>query len=64
MQGSCKDPSLWKENKASSRAKDDAKSVEVGTREAGHRSYLSGGQSSARVGNLWKTKCDIILRLE
>ena len=42
-----KDPSLWKENKANSGAKDDTKSVEVGTSEAGHQSDLSGGQSSA-----------------
>ena len=48
----CKDPSLLKENKASSRAEDDAKSVEVGTHEAGHQSDLSGGQSSARVGEI------------
>ena len=32
-----------KENKASSGAEDNAKSVEVGTREVGHRSDLSGG---------------------
>ena len=31
----CKDPSLWKENKASSGAEDNAKSAEVGTGEAG-----------------------------
>ena len=45
--GICKDPSLLKENKASSRAEDDAKSAEVGNHEAGHLSNLSGGQSSA-----------------
>ena len=47
----------------SSKAEDDAKSVEVGTREVGHQSNLSGGQSSARAGKLWKTNCDIMLRL-
>ena len=31
-----KDPSLWKENKTSSGAEDDAKSAEVWTREIGH----------------------------
>ena len=40
-------------------AEDDAKSVEVGTREVGHQSNLKGGQSSAQVGELWKAKCDI-----
>ena len=45
--GECKDPSLWKENKASSGAEDDAKSAEVGTHEVGHWSNLSGGRSSA-----------------
>ena len=59
----CKDPSLQKENKASSGAKDNAKSVEVGTRKVGHQRNLSGGQSSMRAGKLWKTKCDIVLRL-
>ena len=39
----CKDPSLWKENKASSRAEDNTKSAEVGTYEVGHWSDLSGG---------------------
>ena len=36
-------PPYRKENKASSGAKDDAKSVEVGTREAGHQSNLNRG---------------------
>ena len=58
-----KDSSLWKDNKASSGAEDDAKSVEVGTHKVGHWSDLSRGQSSGRVGQLWKTKCDIMLRL-
>ena len=40
-------PPNEKENKVSSGAEDDAKSVEVGTRKAGHWSDLSGGQSSA-----------------
>ena len=43
-------PPYEKENKASSGAEDDAKSAEVGTREAGHRSDLNGGQSSAIAG--------------
>ena len=42
----CKDPSLWKENKASNKAEDDTKSVEVGTHEVGHQSDLSVGRSS------------------
>ena len=49
-----KNPSLWKENKVSSRAEDDDKSAEVGTHEVGHRSDLSRGQSSMRVGTFWK----------
>ena len=36
-------PPYEKQNKASSGAEDDAKSAEVGTREAGHRSDLRGG---------------------
>ena len=63
QQNSCKDPSLWKENKVSSGAEDNAKLAEVGTHEVGHWSNLSGGQSSMQVGKFWKTKCDIILRL-
>ena len=59
----CKYPSLWKENKASSTAEHNAKSVEVGTRKAGHWSDLSGGQSSTQVGKFWKIKCDIMRRL-
>ena len=43
---------MEKENKVSSGAENDAKSAEVGTHEAGHRSDLSGGQSSAQVGKL------------
>ena len=58
----CKDPYLWKENKASSRAEDDAKSLEVGTHEVGHWSDLSGGQSSVQVEKFWKPKCDTMLR--
>ena len=42
----CKDPSLWKENKSSSRAEDDTKSAEVKTCEIAYRRNLSGGQSS------------------
>ena len=42
---------------------DNAKSVEVGTCKMGHWSDLIGGQSSARAGEFWKTKCDITLRL-
>ena len=42
-------PPYEKENKASSGAEDDTKSAEVGTHEAGHRSDLSGGQSSVRA---------------
>ena len=45
----CKGPSLWKENKVSSGAEDDAKSEEVGTREVGHPSDLSGGWSSTQA---------------
>ena len=59
----CKDPSLWKEDKAISRAEDDAKSAEVGTCKVGYQSNLSSGQSSTRVGKFWKTKCDIMLKL-
>ena len=36
-----RNPSLWEENKVSSRAEDDAKSAEVGTCKAGHQSNLS-----------------------
>ena len=43
-------PPYEKENKVSSGAEDNAKSVEMGTYKAGHRSDLSGGQSSVRVG--------------
>ena len=59
----CKDSSLWKENKASSRAEGGVKSAKVGTHEVDHQSNLSRGQSSVRVGKLWKTKYDITLRL-
>ena len=52
-----------KENKASSRAEDDAKSVEVGTHKVGYQSDLSGGQSSVQARKFWKTKCDTKLRL-
>ena len=45
-----------KENKASSRAEDDAKSVEVGTHKVGHWSDFSGGQSSMQAGKFLKTK--------
>ena len=41
--GVVKIPPYEKYNKTSSRAKDNAKLVEVGTREAGHWSDLSGG---------------------
>ena len=37
-------------SKASSGAEDDAKSAEVGTHEAGHRSDLHGEKSSTRAG--------------
>ena len=50
---SCKDPSLWKENKVSSGAEDDAKFVEVGTHKVGHRSGLSGRQIFMWVGKFW-----------
>ena len=43
-------PPYEKENKVSSGAKDNAKSAEVGTHEAGHWSDLRGGGSSARAG--------------
>ena len=45
----CKDPSLCKENKASSRAKDDAKSVK--------------DEALCEWENFKKTKHDIMLRL-
>ena len=35
-QCNCKDPSLWKVNKASSGAEDNTKSVEVGIHKTGH----------------------------
>ena len=37
-------PPYGKENKASSRAEDDAESMEVGTQKKGHWSDLGGGQ--------------------
>ena len=43
-----KDPSLWKENKASSGAEDDAKSAEVGTHEVGYWSDLGGEQTMCK----------------
>ena len=42
----CKDPYLWKGNKASSRAEYNIKSAEVGTHKMGHWSDLSRGKSS------------------
>ena len=51
------------EREQSEGAEDDTKSVEVGTCKVGHQSDLSGGQSSVQAGKLWKTKCDIMLRL-
>ena len=47
----CKDTSLWKKNKVSSRAEDNSKSAEVGTFKAGHRRDLEKMENFGKFGN-------------